>query len=39
MSIPTMVVLRNGRVVDRFQGAMPKRDLAVRLTPHLLKTA
>ena len=39
MSIPTLVVLRNGRVVDRFQGAMPKSDLTVRLTPHLLKTA
>lgn len=37
-AIPTLVVLRDGRVVDRFQGAMPKGDLTVRLTPHLLRT-
>jgi thioredoxin 2 len=36
-SIPTMVVVRDGRVVDRFQGAMPKADLTIRLTPHLLR--
>ena len=36
-SIPTMVVLRDGRVVDRIVGAMPKQDLTVRLTPHLMK--
>jgi thioredoxin 2 len=36
-AIPTLVVLRDGRVVDRFQGAMPKGDLTVRLTPHLLR--
>lgn len=36
-SIPTLVVLRNGRVVDRIVGAMPKPQLAVRLTPHLLR--
>ena len=38
MSIPTIVVLRGGRVVDRIVGAMPKGDLTVRLTPHLLRT-
>ena len=38
-SIPTLVVLRNGRVVDRVVGAMPKSALTVRLTPHLLRTA
>jgi thioredoxin 2 len=37
-SIPTMVVIKNGRVVDRIVGAMPKSALTVRLTPHLLKT-
>ncbi len=37
MSIPTLVVLERGRVVDRIQGAMPKPDLTVRLTPHLLR--
>ena len=36
-SIPTLVVLRDGRVVDRFVGALPKADLRVRLTPHLIK--
>lgn len=38
MSIPTLVVLRNGRVVDRIVGALPKQDLTIRLTPHLLRT-
>jgi thioredoxin 2 len=37
-SIPTMVVIKNGRVVDRIVGAMPKGALTVRLTPFLLKT-
>ena len=38
-SIPTLVVLKKGRVVDRIVGALPKSALTVRLTPHLLKTA
>jgi thioredoxin 2 len=37
-SIPTMVVLRGGRVVDRVVGAMPKSDLTARLLPYLLRT-
>jgi thioredoxin 2 len=37
-SIPTLVVLKGGRVVDRIVGAMPKGQLTVRLTPYLLKT-
>ena len=37
-SIPTMVVLKDGRVVDRIVGAMPKGALTTRLTPHLLKS-
>ena len=36
-SIPTLVVLRRGAVVDRFIGAMPKSEMTVRLTPHLLR--
>jgi thioredoxin 2 len=36
-SIPTLIVLRDGRVVDRIVGAMPKGPLTVRLTPHLLR--
>jgi thioredoxin 2 len=35
MSIPTMVVLRGGEVVDRIVGAMPKPELMARLAPHL----
>ncbi len=37
-SIPTMVVIKNGRVVDRIVGALPKSALTIRLTPHLLRT-
>ena len=36
-SIPTMVVMQAGRVVDRIVGAMPKQDLTIRLTPFLIK--
>jgi thioredoxin 2 len=36
-SIPTMVVVRGGHVMDRIVGAMPKSQLAIRLTPHLLR--
>lgn len=38
MSIPTLVVIRNGRVVDRIVGALPKSQLTIRLTPYLLRT-
>jgi thioredoxin 2 len=34
-SIPTMVVLRDGQVVDRIVGAMPQPALWARLSPHL----
>jgi thioredoxin 2 len=37
MSIPTLVVIRNGRVVDRIVGALPKSQLTIRLTPYLLR--
>ncbi len=37
-SIPLLVVLKNGRVVDRVVGALPKSELTIRLTPHLLRT-
>lgn len=36
-SIPTLLVMSGGRVVDRIVGALPKSDLTVRLTPHLLR--
>ena len=35
MSIPTMVVLRDGRTVDRIVGAAPQSVLWARLEPHL----
>lgn len=38
-SIPTMLVIRDGRVVDRVVGAMPKPDLTARLMPYLLRRA
>jgi thioredoxin 2 len=34
-SIPTMLVMRDGSVVDRIVGAMPKPELMARLQPHL----
>jgi thioredoxin 2 len=34
-SIPTMLVMRDGAVVDRIVGAMPKAALSARLLPHL----
>ena len=37
-SIPTLMVLKDGRVVDRIVGAMPKNDLKMRLFPHLMRT-
>lgn len=35
MSIPTMVVMRDGQVVDRIIGSMPQPLLWSRLEPHL----
>jgi thioredoxin 2 len=37
MSIPTLIVMKDSRVVDRIVGALPKPDLTVRLTPHLIR--
>ncbi len=34
-SIPTLVVMRDGGVVDRIVGALPRPQLAARLAPHL----
>jgi thioredoxin 1 len=35
MSIPTLLVFKNGALVDRFVGAMPKDMLIQKLKPHL----
>ncbi len=35
MSIPLLVILRDGAEVDRVVGALPVRALAARLAPHL----
>ena len=34
-SIPTLVVLRGGELVDRVVGALPKEQLQARIAPHL----
>jgi thioredoxin 2 len=34
-SIPTLLVMRDGEVVDRIVGALPKAALSARLTPQL----
>ena len=36
-SIPTMIVIKDDRVVDRIVGAMPLNDLKMRLFPYLMK--
>ena len=33
-AVPTMIVLRSGRVVDRFVGLRSKSELAERLRQH-----
>jgi thioredoxin 2 len=35
MSIPTMVVMRDGQPIDRIVGAAPEPALAARIVPHL----
>lgn len=35
MSIPTLVVLRDGNVVNRMVGALPKPQLEAQIKPHL----
>jgi thioredoxin 1 len=35
MSIPTLILFKNGQVVERLVGAMPKRTLLAKITPHL----
>jgi thioredoxin 2 len=35
MSIPTMIVMKGGREIDRIVGAAPKAALEARIRPHL----
>ena len=35
MSIPSLLVFKNGELVDRIIGAMPKEMLMAKLNPHL----
>ena len=35
MSIPTLILFKNGQAVERLVGAMPKRTLVAKITPHL----
>ncbi|MBS7631698.1 thioredoxin [Candidatus Bathyarchaeota archaeon] len=35
MSIPTLLVFKNGRLVDRIVGAMPRQSLEPRITGYL----
>ncbi len=35
MSIPTMILFKNGQPVDQMMGAMPKQMLMQKLAPHL----
>ena len=37
-SIPTMIVIKGDRVVDRIVGAVPASDLKMRLFPYLMRT-
>ena len=34
-SIPTLMLFKNGKVVEQIIGAIPKRNLLDKLTPHL----
>jgi len=35
MSIPTLILFKDGQAVERLVGAMPKRNLLAKITPHL----
>lgn len=35
MSIPTMLIIKNGEVVDQIVGAVPKQQLQTKLESHL----
>jgi len=35
MSIPTLMLFKNGRLVERMVGAMPKNRLMAKIAPHM----
>ncbi len=35
MSIPTLILFKDGQPVERLVGAMPKKNLLAKITPHL----
>ena len=37
-SIPTLLVIKDERVVDRIVGALPAKDLKMRLFPYLMRS-
>ena len=34
-SIPTMLIVKDGKIVDRWSGALPEHMLRMRLRPHV----
>lgn len=34
-TIPTILVFKNGEVIDKFVGFMPKNDIIAKLEPHM----
>ena len=39
MSIPTLILFKNGRAVERLDGYMPKERLLAKIKPHLTEQA
>jgi thioredoxin 1 len=35
MSIPTLIIFKNGKIADQIVGALPKQDIVSKITPHL----
>ena len=35
MSIPTLAIFKNGKIVDKFVGALPKKELESAIKPHI----